>query len=161
MRLRNLTIELKWAAIFVAFTLLWLTMEKVLGFHDEKIAQHPVISTFIMIPAILIYLFGLLDKRKNFYGGVITYKQGFLSGLTISIFVTVCIPVTQSIISFVITPDYFANAIAYSVSTGQVTQQEAEEYFNLTSYIVQGLLFTPVVGVLTTAILMLFVRKSA
>ena len=160
MKLSNLKIEIKWAAIFVGFTLLWLTMEKMLGFHDEKIAQHPIITNFIMIPAILIYLFGLLDKRKNFYEGIMSYKQGFVTGLTISIIVTLCIPITQSIITYIITPDYFANAIAYSVETGEVTQEEAEQFFNLKSYIIQGMIFTPIVGSLTTAIIMIFLKKS-
>jgi len=160
MKLSNLKIEIKWAAIFVGFTLLWLTMEKTLGFHDEKIAQHPIITNIIMIPAILIYLFGLLDKRKNSYDGIMSFKQGFVAGFTISIFVTICIPITQSIISFVISPEYFSNAIAYSVETGEVSQEEAEEFFNLKSYIIQGMLFTPVVGSVTTAILMLFLKKS-
>ncbi|MEL7005556.1 MAG: hypothetical protein AAFN93_22920, partial [Bacteroidota bacterium] len=51
-------------------------------------------------------------------------------------------------------------AINYSVESGSTTQAEAEEFFNLKSYIIQGILFTPVVGTLTTAILALFVKKS-
>ena len=160
MKLNNQKIEIKWAAIFVVTTLLWLTLEKLLGFHDEKIAQHPIITNFFMIPAILVYLLALLDKRKKFYGGVMTYKQGFISGLIISIIVALCIPITQSIISYVITPDYYANAIAYSVESGGATQEEAEAYFNIKSYIIQGMLFTPVIGTVTTAILMIFVKKS-
>jgi hypothetical protein len=62
--------------------------------------------------------FALLDKRKNFYNGVMTYKQGFITGLIITAIVTIFSPLTQWIISNVITPDYFKNVIQYSVETG-------------------------------------------
>lgn len=160
MKLSNLKIETKWAGIFVLFTFLWLTMERALGFHDEKIAQHPIITNFILIPAILIYLLAFLDKRKNFYYGVMSYKQGFMTGFMIAVFVTLCIPISQSIITFVISPDYFANAIAYSVETGETTQEEAESYFTVSNYIIQGMIGNLIIGSLTSLLLALFIKKE-
>lgn len=160
MKLSNLITEIKWAGIFIGFTLFWLLLEKVLGFHDVYIEHHPVVSSIFVVPAILIYVFALLEKRKHFYEGVITYKQGVISGLIISLIVTLFIPVTQSIISFLITPDYFTNAINYSVDYGEVSREEAEAYFNLKSYIIQGMIATPIIGGVTSLIVMIFVRKS-
>ena len=160
MKLSNLKIEVKWAGIFVLFTLLWLAMEKTLGFHDEKIAQHPVITNFILIPAVLIYLLAFLDKRKNFYEGIMSYKQGFLAGFRIALIVTLCIPISQSIITFVISPNYFANAIAYSVETGKATLEEAQSYFTLGNYIIQGMIGNIIIGSLTSLLLALFVKKG-
>lgn len=161
MKLNNLKIELKWAGIFVLFTLLWLTMEKVLGFHDEKIAQHPVITNLIIIPALFIYLLAFFDKRKNFYDGVMSYKQGFMTGFRIAVIVSLCIPITQSIISHVITPDYFDNAIRYSVESGNSTQEEAESFFTLGSYIIQGMIGNLIIGSLSSLLLALFVKKGS
>ena len=152
--------ELKWAIIFVLMTLAWLTMEKVLGYHDEKISQHPMVSSLIFIPAITVYVFAFLDKRKTDFSGVMTYKQGLVFGLIVSAIVTLFVPITQSIISFVISPDYFKNAIAYSVEQGEVTQEEAEAYFNLKSYIIQGMVATPIIGALTSAIVAIFTKKA-
>lgn len=86
--------------------------------------------------------------------------QGFISGLIITIIVTVFSPLTQYIISTIITPDYFTNVINYSVSQGMMTQTEAEEYFNLKSYMIQVLIGTPIMGVVTAAIVAIFTRKN-
>ncbi len=153
--------EIKWALIFLLITLGWLTLERALGYHDEKISQHPVVTNLIFIPAITVYVLALLDKRKKDYAGVMTYKQGFITGLIITAIVTLFVPITQSIISTVITPDYFENAKAYSIAQGQVSAEEAESFFNLKSYIIQGMIATPIIGAITSAIVAIFTRKSA
>ena len=156
----KLKTEIKWAAIFVLMTLAWLALERALGYHDEKISEHPIITNLIFIPAVTVYVFAFLDKRKNDLEGVMTYKQGLIFGLIMTGFVTLCVPITQSIISYVISPDYFANAITYSVAQGKVTQEEAEAFFNLKSYIIQGMIATPFIGAATSAIVAIFtIRK--
>ena len=156
----KIKIEIKWALIFVLMTLVWLTLERLFGFHDERIAFHPIATNFILIPAVTVYVLALLNKRRADYGGLMTYGQGFKSGVIISIIVTLCIPITQSIINYVITPDYFANAIAYSVAQGEVTMEEAEAFFNLKNYIIQGMIATPIIGIITSAIVAIFTKKS-
>ena len=155
----NFKIEIKWALIFAAMTLGWMLMERLVGLHSTHIDKHLLYSNLIAIPAITVYVFALLDKRKNYYQGKMTYQQGFMSGLVISLLVMVLSPITQVITSWVITPDYFANIIQHSVSTGKMTQQEAENYFNLKSYIIQGLAGAPVMGIVTSAIVAFFTKK--
>ena len=155
----NFKIEIKWALIFAAMTLGWMLMERLVGLHSTHIDKHLLYSNLIAIPAIAVYVFALLDKRKNYYQGKMTYQQGFMSGLVISLLVMVLSPITQVITSWVITPDYFANIIQHSVSTGKMTQQEAENYFNLKSYIIQGLAGAPVMGIVTSAIVAFFTKK--
>jgi hypothetical protein len=111
-------IELKWAIIFTLMMLLWMVMEKLAGLHDKHIDQHAIYTNFIAIPAIIVYVLTLLDKRKKFYGGFMTYGQGFISGLTITLIVTLFSPLTQYITSTIITPDYFTNTIEYVVHEG-------------------------------------------
>src|SRR3546814_14263979 len=77
--MKNIKIEIKWAIIFLIVTFVWMFMEKLIGLHDQYIKQHEIITNLFAIPAIAIYAFALLNKRKKFYNGVMTYKQGFRS----------------------------------------------------------------------------------
>lgn len=160
MMMSKYKIELKWAFIFIIMMLIWMVLEKLFGLHDVHIDKHAIYTNFVAIPAIIIYVFALLDKRKNFHKGIMTYKQGFVSGLIISLIVTIFSPLTQYITSTIITPDYFINIINYTVSEGKMTLPEAETYFNLKSYIVQVLFATPIMGIITTAIVAIFTRKK-
>ncbi len=137
-----------------------MALERLAGLHDKHIDKHAIYTNFIAIPAIAIYVFALLDKRKNFYHGLMSYKQGFMTGLVITAIVTLFSPLTQYITSTFITPDYFSNAIRHVVAGGKMTQAQAEQYFNLKSYIVQALIGTPVMGIVTTAIVAIFTRKK-
>ncbi|MFU8861697.1 MAG: hypothetical protein ACNA8K_14865 [Cyclonatronaceae bacterium] len=49
----------------------------------------------------------------------------------------------------------------YAVNEGKMTQQEAENYFSLSSYIIQGLIGAPLMGIITTAVVAIFTRKEA
>ncbi len=153
-------LEIKWALYFTAMMLLWMVGERIAGLHDVNIAQHATYTNFVAIPAILVYVLALLDKRKKDLGGRMNYKQGFIAGLWITLFVTILSPVTQLITSLVISPDYFKNVIEFAVSEGTMTREEAEDYFNLGSYLKQTVMFTPVMGIITTAIVAIFTRKS-
>lgn len=159
--MKNYKTEIKWAFIFAGATLAWMLLERLAGLHSTHIDKHMIYTNFFAIPAIAIYVIALLDKRKNDYGGTMTYKQGFISGLIITAFVTILSPLTQYIISTVITPDYFPNIIEYSVSEEMMTREEAEAYFSLGSYIQQSLIAAPVMGIVTTAIVAFFTRKQA
>ena len=154
----KIKIELKWAFVFAGVSLLWMLLERLAGLHSEHIEKHGIYTNFFAIPAISIYVFALLNKRNTFYNGVMTYKQGFITGLIITLFVAILSPLTQVITSTFIAPDYFSNIIIYSVSENKVTQEEAENYFNLKSYIIQGLIGAPVMGIVTTAIVAIFIR---
>lgn len=158
--MKKFSIEIKWGIIFSVISLLWMFLEKGLGWHDENIAQHAIYTNLFAIVAIVIYVLALLDKRKNFYHGKMNWSQGFISGIVVSIVVAVLSPLGQYITHEFITPDYFENVIAYSVENGAMSQEAAEEYFNLTSYVIQSFFFALVVGVVTSAIVAYFVRTK-
>lgn len=158
--MRKLSLEIKWALIFATTTLAWVLCEKLAGFHSTRIDLHPIVSMFFFVPAITVYVLALLDKRRSVYGGTMTYKQGLICGLLITLFVTILSPLTQLIVSQVITPDFFTNAINHAVSSEEMTQQEAEQYFSLKSYILQGLIGAPVMGAVTSAIVAIFTRRA-
>ncbi|MDX5395179.1 MAG: DUF4199 domain-containing protein [Hymenobacteraceae bacterium] len=158
--MKKYRIELKWALIFVGMMLTWMLLERLSGLHDEHISQHEVYTNFVAIPAIAVYVFALLDKRKNFYKGSMTYMQGLISGLVITLIVSLISPATQYITSAIISPNYFQNVIAYAVSTGKMTQEAAEAYFNLKNYLIQTVIFTPIMGVMTAAVVAIFTRRK-
>lgn len=158
--MKKLKIEIKWAVIFALTGLLWMVLERLVGLHDQHIDKHQNYTMFFAIPAIAVYVFALFDKRKNYYQGVMSYKQGLISGLIISLIVTVLSPLTQCITSYVITPDFFSNAIKYVVEHGQMTQEAAENYFNIQNYIVQGLCWGLGMGIVTSAIVAIFTMKK-
>lgn len=141
--------------------LLWMVLEKQIGLHDEYLEWHQYVTLLYIIPAIWIYVLALKDKKRNFYNGEMNFKQGFISGLIISLIVTLFSPLNQWIISEVITPDYFKNVIAYSVETGyHENMEEAEAQFNLETYIVQSTIWALVMGIITSALVALFVKTK-
>jgi hypothetical protein len=62
----------------------------------------------------------------------------------------------------VITPDYFANVIEYSLSPGYYENRvDAEAYFNLKNYMIQSVVGALIMGVVTTAVVAFFLRAKA
>jgi len=145
---------------FVIMSLGWMLLERLTGLHDEHIDKHFIYTNFIAIPAIAVYVFGLLDKRENDYNGLMNYSEGFLSGLLITLVVTLFVPVTQYITLNIITPDFFPNMIEYVTRNDIMTREAAENNFNAQIYMMQGLIGALLMGVLTSAVVAIFTRKS-
>lgn len=156
-------LEIRWGVYFILMQLCWMLVEKALGYHDERIAEHASFSILVMIPSILMYFFALHFKRVKAYGGRMSFKQGLKSGLFITAIVTLLTPFSQLLTSLVITPEYFQNAIAYAVESGAATREAAEANFNLKSYVIQSVAFAPIAGVITSvliaAVMLLFNKR--
>jgi hypothetical protein len=157
---KNLKIEIKWAIVFMLATLIWMLIEKSLGWHDEKIADHAVYSNIFAVVAISVYVFALLDKKQNFYQGQMSYKQGLIAGVVMTFFIVLLSPLSQYITSVWLTPDYFPNVINYAVESGEMSQTDAEAYFNLESYMLQSTIGAAIMGVITAAIIAFFVKSK-
>ena len=149
--MNKITIEIKWGVIFTLLALLWMVFEKAMGWHDLYIDKHAIYTNFFGIIAVLVYFLAIREKKRNFYNGEMTWRQGFVAGLILTIVVTLLAPLSQFITSTYITPDYFNNVIAYSVETKVMNQEQAEAYFNLKSYIIQATFGALVMGVVTAA----------
>ncbi|MDP2043006.1 MAG: DUF4199 domain-containing protein [Algoriphagus sp.] len=159
--MKSIKIEIKWGILFVLVGLIWMVFEKAMGWHDVHIDKHETYTLFMAPIAISIYVFALLDKKRNFFGGKMSYKQGFIAGLIITLVVFLLSPLSQYITSTYITPDYFNNAIDYSVSSGKMERQAAEDYFNLKSYMMQSMIGAAIMGLITAAIVAFFVRTKS
>lgn len=154
-------LEIKWAFIFIGSLLLWMVLERIAGLHDKHIDKHQYLTMLYVIPAIWIYVLALKDKKKNAYHGQMSFKQGFVFGFYVTLIVTLFSPLTQWIISTIITPEYFSNVIKYAVETGySATLEDAEAEFNLKSYVFQSTIWALVMGVITTLIVAFFTKTK-
>lgn len=159
--MKTIKIEIKWAIIFSVVGLLWMLLEKLSGLHSTYIDYHLYLTNLFAIPAIIVMVMALKDKKKNFYNGQMTYKQGLISGIILSLFIAVISPLTQWITSYVISPEYFPNVIKRSVELGYYSStEEAQANFNYKNYAVQGAIGALIMGIVTTAIAMIFIRTK-
>lgn len=162
--MKPIKIEVKWAILFSIMTLLWMVMEKVAGLHGKYIDYHMYLTNLFAIPAIWMMVLALKEKKKLDYAGDITYMQGLVSGIYLSLIIAALTPVTQWITTYVITPEYFPNVIKRSVEIGYYkTKEEALVNFNYKNYAIQGTIAAFIMGLITSAIAMIFIRtkKSA
>ena len=159
--MKNIRTEIKWAMIFLVMTLAWMLLEKAAGLHGKNIDYHLYLTNLFLIPAVWIYVLALKDKKRRDYQGNMSYRQGLVSGIILSVIIALFSPLTQWIISYVISPEYFPNVIKRSVELGYFkTTAEAEANFNYKNYALQSTLFALVMGVITTLVVMLFVRTK-
>jgi hypothetical protein len=158
--MKKIYIELKWALIFTITMLSWMLLEKTLGWHEEQIANHQWLTLLFAPFAILMYLLEMHEKRRRVYSGKMTWLQGFISGVILSVFVALLSPLAQYITHEFITPKYFNNVIEYSVTNDLMTRTKANEYFNIESYMWQSAFGALGFGIATAAIVAIFVRKK-
>lgn len=153
--------EFKWTIIFILMSMLWIFLEKVSGLHDEYIEQHRIYTNLFAIPAILIYVLAVREKKHKAYNGIISYKKAFISGLILTLMIALLSPLSTYVSVEYISPNYFGNAIRKTVELEMMTQIEAVEYFNTSNYMLQSLIFALIFGIVTTAIVALFIRSKS
>lgn len=155
----KLRIEAKWAFIFMGMMIGWMALEKAIGLHGPRIAEHAIYTNLVMIPAILIFVFALINKRQVDYGGSMTYLQGLKSGLVITFLYAPLSLLVVYLSVVVISPEFFPNVTAYVIKEKQMTAEAAAAYFNLNSYLISAFLGSLIMGALTSAVVAIFVRR--
>lgn len=158
--MKKFTIEIKWAVIFTIAGLLWMLLEKKLGWHDALIAKQPIYTLLFSIIAIILFVLGLKDKKNNYYESNMDWKQGFLSGCIISIIVAIFSPLSQYITMEIISPNYFQNAINNAILKNNMSVENAKSFFNLKSYIFQATFGGLSLGIVTSAIIAYFIKTK-
>lgn len=156
----NYRIEIKWGVIFIVMMLLWTFLEKSVGLHSQYISLHPVYSNFVIIPSVIIFVLALLDKKKNFYNGSMTYKEGFVTGFYITTIIAILSPISQFIATEIISPEYFNNVIRFSVKQGNMSQQEAVKYYSLFNYMIFSFIGAFILGTIISSIVAAFVKTK-
>lgn len=158
--MKKFTIEFKWAIISVIIFLAWMTLEKQLGFHNEKIKWQMVFTLLYIFPSFLLYYLALRDKKKNYYKNNMNWRQGFISSIVISFIIAVFSPITQFITHEFISPQYFERLISLSVESKRMTLEQAQNYFNLTAYIWQNISSGISIGVVFGAIVAYMIKTK-
>ncbi|HLO74610.1 MAG TPA: DUF4199 domain-containing protein [Flavobacterium sp.] len=148
--MKKFAIEIKWAIISIIIFLAWMTLEKELGFHSEKIKWQPLFNLLYIFPTFVLYFLALLEKKKKYYNNNINWKQGLISAIVISFIIVIFSPITQFITHEFISPDFLENTINQIVLSKKLTLKEAKEFTTLTSSIWKnisdGLSFGVVIG---------------
>lgn len=159
--MHKIKIELLFAIICSIVIMLWAILEKYLGFQDYKIDQQMYFSLLLAFPLFVIIFFALKTKINKYYHGKISFKNGVISGIVLSLFIALLFPIVQWIISFVISPDYFKNAINHNLGSGYYkTFTDAKAQYNYANFVRQGILKFLSLGVICSAIIMLILRTE-
>lgn len=157
--LKTLIIEIKWAFLFSLAALTWFIFEKMLGYHDENVKSQLFFAYLFAIPALFIYFLALKDKRKSIKG-VMTWRQGIVSGIFISLIIAIFSIFINYVCFEFISPEFFSTISKHVVSTKAMTTVEAENYFNLKSYLSEGIYGALSTGVVTSAIMAFFLKTK-
>ena len=158
--MNKFAIEFRWAIIFSVMMLLWMVFEKNMGWHDAHIDKQAIYTNFFGVFAIVTYFLAINQKKKIYYKGNMNWTQGFLSGLLLSFFIAIISPIVQYVTFTYITPDFFKNFIVYAVERKIYDAAAAEAYFSMNSYIIQGIAGSMSMGVITSALVALFVKSK-
>lgn len=157
--MRNFAIEIKWAVIFTLLYIVWMFGEKTVGLHDVYINK-PFYSYLFAIPALVVYILALTEKKTKYFQGSMSWQQGFISGIFLSLFIAVMSPISQFITYKIISPDFFATMIQYQVGKNAMTEFIANANFNLSSSMKRAVSDAMSMGILASAIVALFVKTK-
>lgn len=158
--MNNYKLEIRWGFIFSVAMLLWLLLERLVGLHSTHIEQHMIWTNLFAVVAILIYVLAMREKRAKELNGSMTWKQGFMCGVGITIVVAILSPLTQWLAHSFVSPQFFANMVEYAVSSGNMTEAQALNYFSLQSYMIQAVIGAVAMGVITSAVVAFFMRNK-
>lgn len=143
-------IEFKWAIYYTFLGIMWFQLEKFLGYHDKNIADHPFFTNFIYIFIFILYVLFLIDKKKNFFNGIMSWQQGLLSGVILALFGMILTPFAIYFSLKYVNSSYLENMISYSVSQG-MKLENAQALFNKTTYMLFASFGTFSFGILFAA----------
>jgi hypothetical protein len=153
---KKIRLAIKWAVVYTGMTLGWAVLGRALGLHDVRIQYSVFFNTAVLIPSFQVYILAI---REMGAAPPMKYGERVLSGLLLTVFVTILGPLNPVISGLVISPHFFENAIRYVVESGMMTEAEARQQFNLTTFIVQGFIGGPIFGVILSLIAALFPRS--
>ncbi|MRG45700.1 DUF4199 family protein [Chitinophaga sp. SYP-B3965] len=151
--------ELKWAGINFGMYLVWMLLERLFGLHGPNIQHQQLVSTFILIPSLLIYVLALREKKRKVFQGKITFGQAFKSGMVLTILIVLFSPVNQLIITQLVSPEYFKNMRDLAVAKG-MSPEEARSRLNTGAFIVQSVVGGLVTGALFSALVSVVIRSK-
>lgn len=162
--MKNYSIEIRWTIRFILLVLAWTIGEKYAGLHDQHIDKYALYTNLFALPAFLFYYLALKEKKKYIYHNNMTWTQGFVSGVVLSFFIVLLMPIAQLVMYKSITPHFFETIIEYKTKspllTHHMTLEDAQSFFSLKSYIIQGVFNGLSLGIMTGALVSLIIRTK-
>lgn len=157
--IQSFKIEIKWAILYsIAYTI-WMYFESKMGWHDTKIGLQPLYNLLFLPISILLIGLAIFDKKRNHYKNEMDWKKGFVSGIILSVLITVLNPVVLYITYNYISPDFFENAINAYVSEG-FPLEKAKAQYNLNTAISNSVFDKLSFGVVISAAVSYFIRTK-
>lgn len=158
--MRKIQIEFKWSIIFNIALLCWILLENTLAWHEDGIENFWWLSLIFSPFAILMYLLALRQKRRSVYYGEMTWSQGFRTGVILSFLIALISPLTQYIIHSFFTQEYFNTLLEFSITNNLLTHSKLNAFLNIDNYLWQASLGVLCLGIITSAVTAIFVRKE-
>jgi len=163
------SLELKWGVIIGMVNMAWLYLSYYLGMHDSGLAMIQLMTLVSVLLSVIGYVLGLRAITRRF--PETQYLEGLRSGAIIAGIVAVFAALSQVIYFKVINPGWTARMVEltrqYYLESG-LPEAEAEQFaegakqtFGLGSYMIQSALGAIIIGMISTAVVMLFLRRKS
>ena len=152
-------LEIKYGVVIGVLVVIWLLLEYIIGLHNKHHDIFLIVTNLVLIiPVVGIYK--ALSRKKNIIlNGTLTFSQGFISGLKISILYALIGGLGQYLYHKFINPFYFDLMISKSQEKGVSTNQ-AENYFNVYSYVSSVVFSYLIFGIIVSLIISLILRTK-
>ena len=149
----------RFGLLFAAMQTIYIVCEYLLGLHTTYIDQMGWGQLFFFPLAIGMMWYGLATLKKESEGNL-AYLDGIKMGWVVGIVSgAIAVPFFMFYLCC-INPDFLSLAIESTVRTGNYSQEEAENLFQVPSYYYGMFIFSQAAGILTNAILGLFMKTS-
>jgi len=152
-------IEFKWAIYYTFLGIIWFKLENYLGFHGEGVANQAVFSNLIYLFIFGIYILFLMDKKKNYYNGIMTWQQGLISGVVLSVLAMILAPFAIYFKLKYVNPNFFEQMIQASTKRG-INLENAEALYNMKAYITLGVVDCLSFGIIFAALASSIVKSK-
>lgn len=159
--MKNFSIEFKWAAIATLVALIWVFIEKMLGFHDEKIRYEMGFALLFNAILILIYWLEIKQKKNEFYNGIITLRQAFMTGIVTCILITVFYPLVQYTAFYQISPDFIDRLTQVIIEDERMTLEEAQKNISFDMFLRNGISGNLSFGIVCSAVIAYFIQSKS
>lgn len=147
--------------------MVWLFLSYYLGMHDGGLVMIQWMTLFAVLISVIGYLLALRSLTRTF--PEIQYLEGIRSGAIIAGVAAVIAALAQVIYFQWINPGRTDQMVeltrAYYLESG-LSENDANQFaegarktFGMTSYIIQSALGAIIIGMMSTAIMMLFLRR--
>lgn len=157
--MKKFAIEIKWGIRYFFAYLVWVYVEKISGYYSEKIDDYLAYSMLFYVIAIFIYVLAINDKKKNYFNNQMDWKQGAVTGVFMTIVIAILMPLCQIVMHKGMAPEFFPNMINNTILKGG-TRENAEAFFNLSSFIFQSIFSALSFGVVISAIVAYFLQTK-